>query len=505
MTSIIQSYVLWGYVPSEIITIGAIDAFFAPLLIVPALIYLVSRVSKLQQELQSRKEAEKQIRFLAYYDGLTSLPNRTLFKEILERAIATAHRHTYIMALLFIDLDFFKRINDTLGHDFGDNLLKAVKDRLLSSTRSSDFMARSDQDAELDVVSRLGGDEFILLLHNIASIHDPGRVAFRIIQDMSRPFDLGNREIFISASIGISMYPNDGDNVEDLIRNADVAMYHAKSKGRRNYQYYSKDMTSAAVAYLQLENSMRKALENKEFLLHYQPKQSLSDGKIVGMEALLRWKSNNELVPTAQFIPVLEETGLIMPVGEWVLLTACMQNKAWQEAGFGSLVISVNLSNRQFDQKDLIEIVTMALQKADLHPSCLELEITESTVMKDPEAAINILNKLKGMGVQISIDDFGTGYSSLTYLRRIPLDFLKIDRSFVENVMTNPSDQAIVKAIVGLSHSLGLGVIAEGVETEEQLAFLRDCNCDNIQGYLLSRPIPADQIPIFLTGRNEQA
>jgi len=494
VSSLVQSYLKWGYIPADIMIIGAIDALFAPLLIVPGLIYLVSKISKLQQELESRKEVEKEIRYLAYYDNLTNLPNRTLFKELLERAIATANRHNYVMAILFIDLDFFKRINDTLGHDVGDKLLQAVRDRLLNSTRSSDYMSRAEDYEQKDVVSRLGGDEFILLLHNLASLNDPGRVAVRIINDMSKSFNVEGHEVYITASIGISIYPDDGKTVEDMIKNADVAMYHAKAKGRNNYQYYSKDLTSVAVKYLTMEYKLRRALDNNEFLLYYQPKYSVNGGVIIGLEALLRWKpEDSDLVTPSQFISILEEGGLIMPVGDWVLRTACSQNKAWQEAGYEPTIVSVNLSSRQFDQKDLIDIVTSALQAAGLHPKYLELEITESTVMKDPEAAIITLNKLKNMGVRISIDDFGTGYSSLTYLKQIPLDFIKIDRSFIEHVIINPSDQAIVKAIVALAHSLDLRVIAEGVETEEQLMFLRGCGCDHVQGYLLSRPLAVHQ------------
>ena len=494
VSSLVQSYLKWGYIPADIMIIGAIDALFAPLLIVPGLIYLVSKISKLQQELESRKEVEKEIRYLAYYDNLTNLPNRTLFKELLERAIATANRHNYVMAILFIDLDFFKRINDTLGHDVGDKLLQAVRDRLLNSTRSSDYMSRAEDYEQKDVVSRLGGDEFILLLHNLASLNDPGRVAVRIINDMSKSFNVEGHEVYITASIGISIYPDDGKTVEDMIKNADVAMYHAKAKGRNNYQYYSKDLTSVAVKYLTMEYKLRRALDNDEFLLYYQPKYSVNGGVIIGLEALLRWKpEDSDLVTPSQFISILEEGGLIMPVGDWVLRTACSQNKAWQEAGYEPTIVSVNLSSRQFDQKDLIDIVTSALQAAGLHPKYLELEITESTVMKDPEAAIITLNKLKNMGVRISIDDFGTGYSSLTYLKQIPLDFIKIDRSFIEHVIINPSDQAIVKAIVALAHSLDLRVIAEGVETEEQLMFLRGCGCDHVQGYLLSRPLAVHQ------------
>ena len=500
--STIQSYLWWGYVPSEVLIIGAGDALLVPLVVVAITIIFVSRISKLEQELESRREAEEKIRVLAYYDSLTDLPNRTFFTELLRLAIAYARRHKLTMALLFIDLDNFKRVNDTLGHDMGDKLLLAVKDRLLASIRDSDYIARLDEDEMTDVVSRMGGDEFILLLHNIAHVQDSGKVAIRILKDLSEPFHLNGREVFITASIGISLYPTDAEDGNDMLKNADVAMYHAKSAGKNAYQFYSKSMTDAALEHMILENKLRKALESKEFLLYYQPKQSLLGGKIVGLEALLRWRQadGDMLLPT-KFISLAEEAGLIIPIGEWVLSTACLQNKVWHEAGYGSIVVSVNLSNRQFDQKDLIEVVTRALRNVDLHPRYLELEITESAVMQNPEEAIAILHKLRDLGVQISIDDFGTGYSSLNYLRRLPLDSLKIDRSFVMNLSTNSSDAAIVKAIIVLAHSLNLKVVAEGVETEQQLAFLRESGCDEIQGYLLSRPLPVGEISKVLVGK----
>jgi len=500
--SVIQSYLWWGYVPSEVLTIGAGDALLVPLVVVAITIIFVSRISKLEQELESRREAEEKIRVLAYYDSLTDLPNRTFFTELLRLAIAYARRHKLTMALLFIDLDNFKRVNDTLGHDMGDKLLLAVKDRLLASIRDSDYIARLDEDEITDVVSRMGGDEFILLLHNLAHVQDAGKVALRILEDLSETFHLNGREVFITASIGISLYPTDAEDGKDMLKNADVAMYHAKSAGRNAYRFYSKSMTDAALEYMTLENKLRKALESKEFLLYYQPKQSLSGGKIIGLEALLRWRpADGDMLMPTKFISLAEETGLIIPIGEWVLSTACLQNKAWHEAGYGPIVVSVNLSNRQFDQKDLIEVVTRALRNADLHPRYLELEITESAVMQNPEETIATLHKLRDLGIQISIDDFGTGYSSLNYLRRLPLDSLKIDRSFVMNLSTNPSDAAIVKAIIVLAHSLNLKVVAEGVETEQQLAFLRESECDEIQGYLLSRPLPVGEISKVLAGK----
>ena len=503
--SSIQSYLWWGYVPSEVLIIGAGDALLVPLIVVGITIIYVSRISKLEQELATRKETEEKIRYLAYYDGMTRLPNRAFFTELLERAITSAHRHNVTMALLFIDLDHFKRVNDTLGHDIGDKLLQAVTDRLLASTRDSDYIGRVDEHATADIVSRMGGDEFILLLHNLDHIQDAGRVALRILQSISEPFHINGRDVFLTASIGISLFPNDADNSIDLLKNADVAMYYGKSAGRNCYQFYSKSMTEKALEYMTLESNLHKALESDEFLLYYQPKQSLTGGKINGLEALVRWKpADGDILPQSKFIPIAEETGLIMPIGEWVLNTACLQNKAWHKAGLGQIVVSVNISTRQFDQTDLINVVTSALQNADLHPRYLELEITESAIMRDPEEAVVILHKLRDLGIQISLDDFGTGYSSLNYLRKIPLDSLKIDRSFIVNVMSNSSDAAIIKTIIAMAHSLNLKVVAEGVDDEQQVALLREWGCDEFQGYLLSRPLPAGEITDTLHAHNRE-
>jgi len=494
--SSVVCYLIWNKAPSgDILIVGAIDALFAPLLIVPMIIVVTAQISKLQQELKSRKEAENQIRTLAYYDSLTSLPNRTLFRELLERAITYAQANNFIMALLFIDLDYFKRINDTMGHHAGDALLQDVTGRLLKAVRISDYMVRPDANDMTNVLSRLGGDEFILLLYNLSSIEDAGKVANRILADLSMPFTLNGREVFISASIGISLYPNDGMNAEDMLKNADVAMYHAKIKGRNNLQYYAKSMTEAALEALVLEGKLRKAVENNEFELYYQLKYSFSGGAIIGMEALLRWKTaDGGVVSPAQFIPLAEETGLIIPIGRWVLIEACRQSKIWYDQYHQPFVMSVNLSSRQFDEKNLIDDVIHALSVSDLSPNSLELEITESSIMQDPEEAIRTLHKLKSMGVQTSIDDFGTGYSSLNYLKRIPLDYLKIDRSFVMNIEKSTSDQAIIKAIVAMAHSLEIKVIAEGVETREQLKFLEQCGCEATQGFLHHRPQPAHEV-----------
>ena len=498
--SFVLSYLLWNRISYEVLIVGFFDALLVSLLVVSIVITSVSKISKLQQEIRSREETEKQIRFLAYYDSLTNLPNRTFFKEQLKQAIAYARRSELILAVLFVDLDDFKRINDTLGHDMGDRLLQAVSNRLLKSLRDSDYIARLEENESPDTAARLGGDEFVLLLQNLAHIHDAGKAASRILEAASRPFELNGHEVFITASIGIALYPADGEESPDLLKSADVAMYQAKAKGRNSYQYYSKSMNAKSLEYLTISSKLHKALEKGEFLLYYQPKKNILENKINSLEALLRWKpADSDLVPPSQFIPLLEETGLIIPVGEWILRTACLQNKAWQEEGYEPIVVSVNVSNRQFNQKNMIAIVTQALRDANLPPEYLELEITESMIMQDPEEAIAILHKFKDMGIQISMDDFGIGYSSLNYLRFVPLNALKIDRSFVMNLATSRSDAAIIEAIIALAHSLNLKVIAEGVETEEQLTFLKSHGCDETQGFLLSRPLPVEEISKFLT------
>jgi diguanylate cyclase (GGDEF)-like protein/PAS domain S-box-containing protein len=446
------------------------------------------------RDITKRKEAEKKIRYLAYYDSLTGLPNRTFYKELVSRALFMAHRHHWTVAILFIDLDYFKRINDTLGHDVGDQLLRTVGDLIKMCIRKSDYIARSEEDELKNIVSRLGGDEFIVLLNEIAHAQDASMVARRILKELARPFTLAGHEVFVTASIGIALYPLDGTDTDNLLKNADVAMYHAKNQGRNNYQFYTKSMNETALQRLDLENDLRKALDRGEFLLYYQPTVDIQTRTIYGAEALIRWKhSKKGIISPGDFIPLAEETGLIVPIGEWVLRTACSQNRAWQNAGNKPFRVAVNLSGRQFDQEGLIEVVTNALHDSGLDPQYLELEITESTIMKNPEKAATTLRKLKDMGICLSIDDFGTGYSSLGNLRKFPLDTLKIDRSFVKNITTDDDDAAITTAIIAMSHSLKLGVIAEGVESEDQQSFLHELRCDVAQGYLFSRPIPAEE------------
>ncbi len=450
-------------------------------------------------DITERRRAEEQIRILAYYDGLTGLPNRSFYRELLVRAITHAERHKEKMAVVFIDLDFFKRINDTLGHSVGDQLLRVAAERLTKCVRRSDTVARSWEDEGTDVVSRLGGDEFIVVLSELAHNQDAARVANRILAELSRPFTLSGHEVIVSASIGIALYPADGKDAESLLKNADVAMYHAKNQGRNAYQFYTHSMNESAMERLTLENELRKALERDEFQLYYQPKLNLKNRKIVGLEALLRWKHPERgLVSPGKFIPVAEEAGLIVPIGEWVIRAACSQNRAWQKAGHKPVGIAVNLSGRQFEHRQLIETVTRALQDADLDPRYLALEITESAIMKNPEKASTMLQQLKTMGIPISIDDFGTGYSSLSYLKRFPVDELKIDRSFIMNIAANTDDAAIAGAIIAMAHSLKLNVVAEGVETEEQLAFLKSLGCDEAQGFLFGKPMPAEEcVPLI--------
>ncbi|HAK60073.1 MAG TPA: hypothetical protein DCO77_06775 [Nitrospiraceae bacterium] len=447
------------------------------------------------RDITDRKKAEEQIQTLAYYDGLTNLPNRTFYNELVARALVYAKRGKKTMATLFIDLDEFKRINDTLGHSAGDRLLQEIAARLLQCVRKSDTVARSEDGVIMNTVSRLGGDEFIVLLHDIAQPQDASLVARRMLTELSRPIVLNDQEVTITASIGISLYPGDAEDTENLLRYADIAMYHAKDQGKNNYQFYSQSLHKTSLERFTLENELRKALEREEFLLHYQPKLEARTRTIIGMEALIRWQHPEKgLIPPAEFIPLAEETGLIAPIGEWLLRAACAQIKAIHGEGFQSLTIGVNLSNRQFAQQDLVEMVGRVLNESAVDPKALEVEITESTIMQNPAIAIITLEHWKDMGIQIAIDDFGKGYSSLDYLKRLPLNSLKIDRAFIMNITTNPDDAAITTAIVSLAHSLKLKVVAEGVETEEQLAFLQELGCDEVQGYLFSRPVPAEEL-----------
>jgi diguanylate cyclase (GGDEF)-like protein/PAS domain S-box-containing protein len=452
------------------------------------------------QDITERKRAEEQITRMAYFDGLTNLPNRKLFQDRLNLAILHSGRHDRLLALLFLDLDDFKRINDIFGHSIGDHLLKEVAERLKQSVRKSDSLSRcfAEDDSHF-TVARFGGDEFAVILPEIVNTEDAAKVAGRILDSMAKPFYLDNHEVFVGASIGITICPFDGTDSDTMLKNADSAMYHAKSQMKNNYQFYKQSMNEAAFQKLSLENNLRRALERNEFLLYYQPQIDLTTGKIVGMEVLIRWEHPEEgMIPPAEFIPLAEETGLILPIGRWVLQTACLQNKAWQEAGLRPVSISVNLSGQQFKQQSIMGDITSALQASGLDPQYLILEITESILMQNTETVAALLHDLNEMGVRTSMDDFGTGYSSLNYLRHLPLFSIKIDRSFVKDIDINPDDATIAKAIIAMAHSLKLHVIAEGVETREQMQFLQELGCDEMQGYLLSPPIPAEDASRFL-------
>jgi len=453
------------------------------------LVKLRQRITKLEAlelkhkrtEERIRQQAEETINHLAYYDALTGLPNRALFNDRLAMALVQAQRHQRKLAVLFLDLDRFKTINDTLGHAMGDRLLQGVAQRLTSCVR------------EGDTVARLGGDEFMLLLPGIEHVEDVAKIVQRVLEVLKPSFNFDGQEFHITSSIGIALYPNDSEDAEALLKNADTALHRAKEQGRNNYQFYIPSMNATSFERLILENNLRRALERKEFVLYYQPQVSLLTKRIVGMEALLRWQHPElGLVPPRKFIPLAEETGLIGSLGEWVLQTACAQNKAWQEVGFPPLRVAVNLSAHLFRQQGLVETVARVLKETRLNPHYLELEVTEGTLMENAEATVSTLRKLKEMGVHLSIDDFGTGYSSLSYLRRFPIDTLKIDQSFVWDISSDPDDATIARLIIAMAHSLKLKVVAEGVETEEQLSFLRFHQCDELQGYLFSKPVPAE-------------
>ena len=448
---------------------------------------LREKVRELETEVAERKRAEKTVKHLAHHDDLTDLPNRTLLKDRLTMALAQARRNKQMLAVMFLDLDRFKVVNDTAGHTEGDELLKIVSGQLKQLVR------------EGDTVARVGGDEFVLLLPTIARVGDVTEVAKRIIDSFRRPSVLAGHEFHITSSIGITIFPTDGDDADTLLTNADMAMYHAKGQGRDNYQFYTPALNTSILERLALENDLRHGLEREEFVVYYQPQVNISTGQIVGVEALLRWQHPDRgLVMPMEFIPVAEETGLIVPLGEWVLRTACAQAKAWQDAGLSPLRMAVNLSARQFQQRDLAEKVRQILQETGLDPHCLQLEITEGVAIQDVDFAIMMLRHLKEMGVQIAIDDFGTGYSSLSYLRRLPIDVVKIDQSFVRDLTTNPKDAEIAATVISMAHNLDLGVVAEGVETEEQLAFLKQRDCDEMQGYLFSRPVSAEALQEIL-------
>ncbi len=427
---------------------------------------------------------------LTYYDILTSLPNRRMFMERVDWALKNAERVGKSGAILHIDLDRFKKINDTLGHSVGDALLKAVAERLTDCVRSVDTIGRLGKDGSRISLSRLGGDEFTVLLPEILRCEDAAMVARRILAGMSEVFILTGQELFVTPSIGIATFPDDGEDADSLIKHAEVAMYHCKHRGRNTYEYYSTEMNIRSLEQLKLEQHMRKALQLDELELYYQPKVNVSTGQIIGTEALLRWNHPElGMIPPLKFIPMAEETGLIVPIGAWVLQTACRQNKAWQDAGFGDMHVAVNVSIRQFHEPGFLDTVKEALQLSGLAPHYLTLELTENMIMENASENVHTLHKIKEMDINLSVDDFGTGYSSLSYLTQFPLDELKIDKSFVSGIQHEDDTAPIVSAIIAMAHSLGLKVVAEGVETEPQLAFIRNKHCNEYQGFLFSEPL----------------
>ena len=440
-------------------------------------------------DITERREAEERIRWLAMHDDLTGLPNRAMFGHILAHSIESARRHARGFAVLFIDLDRFKTINDSLGHEAGDLLLRETAARLKATLRAS------------DVVARLAGDEFVALLGGADAPEAAAAAARKVLKALMQPLMLGRHELRVTASIGIARFPQDAGDEATLLKNADLAMYLAKEAGKNTWQLYDAASRTRAMQRLSIEQQLRLALERQEFSLHYQAKLELATERIVGVEALLRWH-NAELgsVAPAQFIPIAEETGLIVPIGKWVLREACAQSVAWQRAGLPAVAMAVNLSPRQFTDPNLVADIGAVLADTGLEPGCLELEITEGMIMSDAERAIGLLRQIKALGVSLAIDDFGTGYSSLAQLRRFPIDTLKVDRSFVRDIAHNPDDKAITEAIILLGRKLSLTVVAEGVESGDQMALLREQGCDQMQGYHFSKPLVPQQFAALLQG-----
>jgi diguanylate cyclase (GGDEF)-like protein len=451
----------------------------------------VTRAVFVYSDFTERRLAQEQVRQLAYFDSLTGLPNRTLIHDRIKDAIALARRQGHAVAVLFIDLDRFKPINDTLGHEAGDKVLRMVGARLTESVRAT------------DTVARLGGDEFLVTLTSLTSNYHIAPLTRKILDALAEPYDVDGREVFTGASIGVGLYPDDGESPTDLIRKADMAMYAAKGEGRNTYRFYSDDLNRKAKARMELDARLRRALHDDEFSLAFQPQVDLLEGRVFGAEALVRWKSTDHrpMAPGA-FIPVAEENGLIIPLGDWVLRKACREATGWQTLQPGGVKLAVNLSPIQLGEHDFCDRLEQILDETGLPPGCLELEITEGMLMERFGRRLQTLERIKAMGVGLTIDDFGTGYSSLSYLKDFPLDRLKIAQEFMASVPGNAGSCAIVEAIIALARSLTLGVVAEGVETEEQMAFLRRLGCCTIQGYLFSRPVGADRLKeIFAEGK----
>lgn len=445
-------------------------------------------VVSMAQDVSEQKAAQEQIEFLAFHDALTKLPNRLLAKDHLQQAILVAQREKSMVALMFIDLDNFKTINDSLGHHVGDELLKGVAVRLREYLRDT------------DTLSRQGGDEFLIVLNGVRDIEAINNIAEKILIRLAEPFAIDQHELAISLSIGVAVYPNDGDDFDTLLKKSDTAMYQAKESGRNTYRFHTEQMNIDAVEHLRMRNGLRRALEQGEFVLHYQPQISLATGAVIGAEALIRWNHPElGMVSPARFISIAEDSGLIVPIGDWVLREACMQAVTWRKAGLPELLMAVNLSAVQFKRGDVEKSVQQALEFSGLSPALLELELTESILIKDTDKVLATVRRLKSLGVKFSIDDFGTGYSSLSYLKQFNVDKLKIDQSFVRDMAEDPNDAAIVKAIIQMARSLNLATIAEGVEDERQLTLLRSQQCDEVQGYYFARPMAAAEFAIFIS------
>jgi diguanylate cyclase (GGDEF)-like protein/PAS domain S-box-containing protein len=448
-----------------------------------------------------RAETQARLKQLANYDSLTGLANRTMFRDRLGQAMARAKRRGKPMALMFLDLDRFKRVNDELGHEAGDRLLEHVGRTLVECLRAADSVSRDG--GMPHTLSRLGGDEFTLIVENIGGAEDAAHVARRVLEALSEPFKVGGVELVVTVSIGISMYPTDDVDLDTLVRHTDMAMYRSKSLGRATYSFFSDDLTAAVTARVSLEASLRRAIEREEFLLHYQPKSDLRTGKVTGVEALVRWhRPGHGLVPPDRFVGVLEDTGLILPVGAWVIRAACEQLAAWDRLGVPPMSMAVNLSARQFRHLYLASMIEDSLRQNSIDPQRLEIELTESLLMEDTDSTRAMLASFRRMGVRLAIDDFGTGHSSLSYIRRFAIDTLKIDRSFVQSLPDNGEDAAICSAVIALGRNMKMRVVAEGVETAEQAQMLRELGCDELQGYWLGRPMPGEEFAAWFVAHN---
>lgn len=456
------------------------------------------RVSGTIQDITEREQSAAHLRRLAFFDDLTGLPNRESYRESLEQAVAIAGRHGRALAVLYLDLDDFKRVNDTLGHSTGDELLRTVAKRLHDELRSSDQVTRVVGEGDVGAAARLGGDEFSILLSEVARPGDVAIVAQRIVDALSEPMRLGTQDVYSGSSIGIAVFPGDGNDGETLLKHADVAMYAAKQAGKNQYRFFDTSMNASAERRLAMDSQLRRAIEREELSLVYQPQVDALTGKVEAVEALLRWNNAQfGQVSPVEFIPLAEERGLIVPIGEWVLRTACTQTRTWREQGVGIERISVNISVLQFAQSDFVDVVSKILEETGLDAHVLELEITEGLLATDADGAVATLHALKALGVILSIDDFGTGYSSLSYLRKFPIDRLKIDRSFIQDLVADP---VITSAVIGLAHGMRVKVVAEGVETDEQANLLKAEGCDELQGFYLCRPIPPDELVTYLQG-----